>query len=222
LDPVVTRHVGIASEAIAPADPAATDRRPRADSVRNRDLLIAAATEAFSARGADVPLEDIARSAGVGIGTLYRHFPTRDALVEAVYRHEVDVLCEGADQLLETRPPDQALAEWMQLFVRHVATKRGMLSVLKPMLSTNATFSEETRGRANAAATKLLEAGVAAGTVRADIDAGDLLRAVGGICMSTDQERSEASDRLVGLLFDGLRHGAAGSATPPPPGNASA
>jgi AcrR family transcriptional regulator len=219
---VVTRHVGIASEAIAPADPASADRRPRADSVRNRDLLIAAATEAFSARGADVALEDIARSAGVGIGTLYRHFPTRDALVEAVYRHEVDVLCEGADQLLETRPPDQALAEWMQLFVRHVATKRGMLSVLKPMLSTNATFSEETRGRANAAASKLLEAGVAAGTVRADINAGDLLRAVGGICMSTDQERSEASDRLVGLLFDGLRHGAAGPATPPPPGDASA
>jgi AcrR family transcriptional regulator len=191
-----------------PGDPVATDRPLRADAVRNRELLITAAAAVFSARGADVPLEEIARKAGVGIGTLYRHFPTRDSIVEAVYRHEVDVLCERADQLLDTLPPDQALEEWMQLFVRHVATKRGMLSVLKPMLSSNAAFFAETKGRATAAATRLLEAGVAAGTVRADVDGADLLRAVGGVCMSTDQDRSDASDRLVGLLFDGLRHGA--------------
>ncbi len=176
--------------------------------MRNRELLISAAAAAFSAHGADVALEDIARQAGVGIGTLYRHFPTRDSLVEAVYRHEVDVLCERADDLLGTLPPDQALADWMQLFVRHVATKRGMLSVLKPMLSSNPSFFAETRGRAKAAATKLLDAGVAAGTVRSDVDGADLLRAVGGICMSTDQERPDASDRLVGLLFDGLRQAA--------------
>ena len=188
-----------------PADSASADRRPRADAVRNRDLLIAAAADAFAARGADVSLEDIARGAGVGIGTLYRHFPTREALVEAVYLHEVDVLCERADELLETSTPDEALAAWMQLFVRHAATKRGMLSALKPMLSSNLErFSAQPRGRATAAATKLLKAGVAAGTVRADVDGADLLRAVGGICMSTDQERSEASERLVGLLFDGL------------------
>jgi AcrR family transcriptional regulator len=199
--------------AVAHAEALFTDRPLRADAVRNRELLISAAAAAFSAHGADVPLEDIARQAGVGIGTLYRHFPTRDSLVEAVYRHEVDVLVESADELLDSLPPEQALEEWMQLFVRHVATKRGMLSVLKPMLSSNPSFFAETRGRATAAATKLLEAGVAAGTVRADVDGGDLLRAVGGICMSTDQERSETSDRLVGLLFDGLRHGArAGSA----------
>src|ERR1017187_6876118 len=196
------------SRAIEPEDSVLPDRRPRADAVRNRDLLITSAAEVFAARGADVPLEDIARSAGVGIGTLYRHFPTRDALVEAVYRNEIDVLCERADELLESMPPDLALAEWMRLFVRHVATKKGMLSVLKPLLSSNPSFFDQTRGRATAAATKLLEAGVAAGTVRGDIDGGDLIRAVGGICMSTDQERSEASERLVGLLFDGLRRGA--------------
>jgi AcrR family transcriptional regulator len=179
--------------------------------VRNRELLITAAGAAFSAQGAEVPLEDIARKAGVGIGTLYRHFPTRDSLVEAVYRQEVDVLCERADQLLDTLPPDRALEQWMELFVRHVATKRGMLSVLKPMLSSNPSFFAETKGRATAAATKLLDAGVAAGTVRDDVNGADLLRAVGGICMSTDQDRSDASDRLVGLLFDGLRHGAAAS-----------
>jgi AcrR family transcriptional regulator len=196
-----------------PGDLVSTDRRPRADAVRNRELLLSAAADAFAAGGADVPLEDIARSAGVGIGTLYRHFPTREALVEAVYRNEIDVLCERADELLETMPPDLALAEWMRLFVRHVATKKGMLSVLKPLLSSNPSFFDQTRGRATAAATKLLEAGVAAGTVRGDIDGGDLIRAVGGICMSTDQERSEASERLVGLLFDGLRRGAASSPT---------
>ncbi len=196
-----------------PGDLVSTDRRPRADAVRNRELLLSAAADAFAAGGADVPLEDIARSAGVGIGTLYRHFPTREALVEAVYRNEIDVLCERADELLETMPPDLALAEWMRLFVRHVATKKGMLSVLKPLLGSNPSFFDQTRGRATAAATKLLEAGVAAGTVRGDIDGGDLIRAVGGICMSTDQERSEASERLVGLLFDGLRRGAASSPT---------
>ena len=150
---VVGRDVAAAERgAVEPADSVSTDRPLRADAVRNRELLLTAAAAAFSAHGADVPLEDIARNAGVGIGTLYRHFPTRDSLVEAVYRHEVDVLCESADQLLETLPPDQALEEWMQLFVRHVATKRGMLSVLKPMLSSNPTFFAETKGRATAAA----------------------------------------------------------------------
>jgi AcrR family transcriptional regulator len=207
---VVVREVARAeSGAIEPAASAPTERRPRADAVRNRDLLLTAAADAFAARGAEVPLEDIARAAGVGIGTLYRHFPTRDSLVEAVYRHEIDVLCDRADELLESLPPDQALAEWMQLFVRHVATKKGMLSVLKPMMSSNASFAEQTRGRASGAATKLLDAGAAAGTVRGDVNGEDLVRAVSGICMSTDQERSEASVRLVGLLIDGLRHGAA-------------
>jgi AcrR family transcriptional regulator len=184
---------------------APSDRQPRADAVRNRERLLESAAAAFAAEGADVPLEDIARGAGLGIGTLYRHFPTREALVEAVYRHEVDMLCASADELLATRAPDQALAEWMQLFVRHVATKRGMLSVLKPMMSANASLHDDTRGRAIDAASRLLAAGVAAGTVRGDIEGVDLVRAVGGICVSTDQERSEASERLVGLLFDGLR-----------------
>jgi AcrR family transcriptional regulator len=196
-------------EAIDSDGSASSDRRVRSDAARNRELLIDAAAAAFAARGAEVPLEDIARNAGVGIGTLYRHFPTREALVEAVYRYEVGVLCERADELLATVPPDQALAEWMQLFVRHVATKRGMLSVLKPMMSANASLSADTRGRAIDAASRLLAAGVAAGTVRDDIQGADLVRAVGGICMSTDQALSGASDRLLTLLFDGLRHGAA-------------
>ncbi|HVC23075.1 MAG TPA: helix-turn-helix domain-containing protein [Candidatus Dormibacteraeota bacterium] len=212
---VVGRDIAAAEHgAMEATDSVSADRPLRADAVRNRELLITAASAVFAAQGADVPLEDIARRAGLGIGTLYRHFPTRDSIVEAVYRREVDLLCERADQLLGTLPPDQALEQWMQLFVRHVATKRGMLSVLKPMLSSNAAFFAETKGRATAAATRLLAAGVAAGSIRADIDGGDLLRAIGGVCMSADQDRSEASDRLVGLLFDGLRHGSrVGSST---------
>lgn len=189
------------------------DRRRRADAVRNRERLLETAAAAFAAHGAEVPLEDIARSADVGIGTLYRHFPTRDALIEAVYRHEVDVLCESADRLLAAVPPDQALAAWMQLFVRHVATKRGMAAALKAMMGGDTTLFEQSRGRAAAAASKLLAAGVAAGTIRADVRGDDLLRAVSGVCMSTAQEQNEAAVRLVALLFDGLRHGA-GQAPP--------
>src|ERR1700730_2182874 len=122
---VLRREVAAADPGAAePAAPLSIERPLRADAVRNRELLITTAATAFSAHGADVPLEDIARQAGVGIGTLYRHFPTRESLIEAVYRHEVDVLCQRANELLDPLPPDQALEQWMQLFVRHVATKR--------------------------------------------------------------------------------------------------
>lgn len=182
----------------------ASERPLRADAARNRERLLATAAATFSERGADVPLEEIAKSAGVGIGTLYRHFPTRDALVEAVYLHDVEVLCNRADQLLADLPPDQALAEWMKLFVRHVKTKRGMLSVLKPLMASSSSLAE-TKGRAYLCASRLLSAGVAAGTVRDDIDGADLVRAVSGICVSTDQETALAAERLVNVIVDGLR-----------------
>ncbi len=194
-----------ASGTAAPEGGISAGRALRADAARNRAVLLAAASAAFSERGPEVPLEDIARQAGVGIGTLYRHFPTREALVEAVFRHEVGVLVQSADELLAGLPPDQALKQWMQLFVRHVATKRGMLAVLKPILVDNPRFSGETKGLVTAAAGKILAAGVAAGSVRPDVDGADLLRAVTGICMSTDESSQEVASRLVGLLFDGLR-----------------
>jgi AcrR family transcriptional regulator len=190
--------------------PVPAPRAMRADALRNRDRLLTAAAAAFAEKGAEAPLEDIARSADVGIGTLYRHFPTRDALIAAVYQHEVDVLCDAADELLATRPPDRALAEWMQRFVAHVAMKRGMASALHSMMGTDRTLFEDSRARMRAAAERLLAAGVAAGTIRDDIDAMDLLRAVGGVCMSAGDQAdwSQAAQRLVGLLFDGLRTGA--------------
>ena len=194
-----------ASGGAAPEGGISAGRALRADAARNRAVLLVAASAAFSERGPEVPLEDIARQAGVGIGTLYRHFPTREALVEAVFRHEVGILVLSADELLASLPPDQALKQWMQLFVRHVATKRGMLAVLKPILVDNPRFSGETKGLVTAAAGKILAAGVAAGSVRPDVDGADLLRAVTGICMSTDESSQEVASRLVGLLFDGLR-----------------
>ena len=184
-------------------------RSPRSDAVRNREKLLDSAMAAFATKGVEAPLEDIARSAGVGIGTLYRHFPTRDALIEAAYRHEVDVLAQAAADLLATRPPDEALGEWMQLFVGHVAAKRGMATALKSMIGPENRLFEESRARILAAASDLLAAAVASGSVRADVDARDLVQAVGGVCMSLDPtDWTDRARRLVGLVFDGLRHGA--------------
>jgi len=189
-------------------------RSPRADAMRNRARLVDAATQSFAEHGVDASLEDIARCAGVGIGTLYRHFPTRDSLVAAVYRNEVDVLCESADELLASLPPDQALAAWMQRFVGYVATKRGMASALKSMMGTNTALFEECRRRMNDAATRLLGAAAAAGGVRSDISATDLLRAMGGICLATDNaDLPEQARPLVALLLDGLRYGVGAPAT---------
>jgi len=189
-------------------------RPPRADAMRNRARLVDAATQSFAEHGVDASLEDIARCAGVGIGTLYRHFPTRDSLVAAVYRNEVDVLCESADELLASLPPDQALAAWMQRFVGYVATKRGMASALKSMMGTNTALFEECRRRMNDAATRLLGAAAAAGGVRSDISATDLLRAMGGICLATDNaDLPEQARPLVALLLDGLRYGVGAPAT---------
>ncbi|HUZ19223.1 MAG TPA: helix-turn-helix domain-containing protein [Acidimicrobiales bacterium] len=194
---------------------ARTGRSPRADALRNRARLVDAATQAFAEHGVDASLEDVARRAGVGIGTLYRHFPTRDSLVAAVYRHEVDVLCESADELLATLPPDQALAAWMQRFVGHVAVKRGMASALKSMMGTNTTLFEECRREMNEVATRLLGAAAAAGGVRDDISATDLLRAMGGICLATDNaDWPEQARPLVALLLDGLRYGVGAPSTP--------
>jgi AcrR family transcriptional regulator len=184
-------------------------RTPRADGLRNRANLVAAAAAAFAEHGVDTSLEDIARRAGVGIGTLYRHFPTRNSLVLAAYHHEVDVLCESADELLAALPPDEALAEWMQRFVRHVAIKHGMADVLKTMMGANASLFDESRREMTAAATRLLDAAAAVGAVRRDIDAKDLLRAMGGICLVTDTaDLSSEAPPLIVLLLDGLRYGA--------------
>lgn len=185
-------------------------RAPRSDALRNRARLVEAAAVAFAERGEATSLDDVAQRAGVGIGTLYRHFPTREALVEATYRSAVESLCDAADELLETLPPDQALAEWMERFVGYVATKRGMLTALRALLDTDVTLFEASRACLESAAARMLDAAVASGSIRGDVAAGDLLRAMGGICMAADaSHRSDQSRPLVALLLDGLRFGAA-------------
>jgi AcrR family transcriptional regulator len=153
---------------------------------------VQAAAQAFAEHGVEASLEDVARRADVGIGTLYRHFPTRDSLVLAAYRHEVDVLCESADELLASLPPDEALAAWMQRFVGYVATKRGMASALKTMMGTDAALFDDCRRQMNDAATRLLDAASATGGIFCGRWAGSASRPTGPTG-PTRLDRSSAS-----------------------------
>src|SRR5881227_3051204 len=122
-------------------------RAQRADACRNRDRLLEIASEAFATHGVEASLERIAKTAGVGIGTLYRHYPTRDALVEAVYRHNIDLLVEQAAELSQTLPADEALAEWMRRFVAYVAVKKGLATYLKSVVSADSDLFVSTHAK---------------------------------------------------------------------------
>ena len=185
------------------------DARPRrADARRNRDKLLAAATEAFAEHGEDVALETIAARAGVGIGTLYRHFPSRDALVVAAYEHEVDALCAAAAGLLETLPADEALRAWADRFADYMATKRSMGNALRAAAASDSPLFAVTRERILGALRLLLDAGAAAGTLRADVDPTDVMRVISGIWYLPDgPEWRDDVGRMLGLVIDGLRYG---------------
>ena len=190
-----------------------TVRAQRADACRNHDRLLEVASEAFATWGVEASLEKIAKSAGVGIGTLYRHFPTRDALVEAVYRHNVDLLCAGADELRASLPPDQALAEWMQRFVSYVPSKKGLATYLKSAVSADSDLFQSTHAKVQQTIGTLVDAAADAGMIRARIDGMDLLRALGGVCMMADLPGGpEQAAKVATLLMDGLRYGAPVSA----------
>jgi len=192
------------------AVPAPAEKALRADAQKNRDKLIKAAGLAFFQHGIDTSLEEIAERAGVGIGTLYRHFPTREHLVEVVYRREVEDLCQAAETLAKKYPPDVALAEWMLRFVDYIAAKRGMADSLKLLVASNSEFFAESSGRIPAALQKLVDAAIATGTIRADIESSDVLHALSGIYSAPKTpDWRERSKRMVALLMDGLRFGAA-------------
>ncbi|MCF3963348.1 TetR/AcrR family transcriptional regulator [Streptomyces fuscigenes] len=182
----------------------------RADARRNREALLTAAREAFLAGEAGAHIEDIARRAGVAVGTLYRHFETREALVEEVYRQEVADLCAMPSALSERHDPDEALRRFLFLLVEHAAVGRGMAAALESILATDSPVFDEARARMAACLDRLLAAGAAAGTIRADVDGRILLRAMGGVCNLRDTEgwREDAA-RITGLIFDGLRRPAA-------------
>ena len=181
----------------------------RADARQNREKLLAAAAELFANSGVEVSLEAIAKRAGLGIGTLYRHFPTREALVEAAYRNEVERLCHAAEDLQRNHPPDVALAEWMDRFVTYVAAKRGMADALQSIIASNSELYARTRTQILQAITSLLDGAAASGSIRADVEPEDGLRAMNAIWFVTeDQNWHERSHRLLQLLMDGLRYGA--------------
>lgn len=191
------------------------DSRPlRADARRNRDKLLTAATEAFAEEGEDVALEAVATRAGVGIGTLYRHFPSREALMVAVYQQEVDALCAAAADLLESLPADEALRAWVERFADYVATKRGMGEALRSAVASDAgdpPLFADTRARILAALCKLLDAGAASGALRADVDHEDVMRAISSIWhLPDDPQWREHVGSMLGLVIDGLRYGAEG------------
>jgi AcrR family transcriptional regulator len=170
--------------------------------------LLVAATEAFADDGQDVALEAIAARAGVGIGTLYRHFPHRNALIEAAYRHEVEELCSSAPALLASLPADQALHAWMERFAQYVATKRGMGEALRSAVASDSPLFGLTRDRIIGALRLLMEAGAIDGTLRADVDPEDLMRAMGAVWqMRIGPGWQDHLRRLLDLLVDGLRYG---------------
>ena len=189
--------------------PTQRERGRRADAVRNRERLLAVAVDAFGHDSGEVTMESIAKRAGVGIGTLYRNFPTRDALAAAAYRHEVEQVCRAADELLAEVPADVALRQWMERFVDYVATKKGMVGALHAVVEADSSFFADQFAQIVGALDTLLRAGVAQGRVRADVDAGDVLRAMRGAWLVTDeQHRADQAGRLLDLLMDGLRYGA--------------
>ena len=178
----------------------------RADAQRNRQRLIEVAREAFNAGDGKVSLEAVAREAGFGIGTLYRHFPTREALVEAVYRAERTRLCETAAELLAALPPDRALRTWLDGFADYVATKKGMGDALRALVASGAITKSEAREELSAAVREILDAGAAAGTLRADIEAEDvILSTIGIFSVCTLPEDRDQATRLLDLLMDGVR-----------------
>jgi AcrR family transcriptional regulator len=195
-------------------------RRPRADAVRNRERVLEAAKAVFSAGGPDASLEAVARRAGVGIGTLYRHFPTREALFEAVYRREVEQLGELSEALKSEPDPVEALRRWLRSNVEFVATKKGMSAALALAVNSTSDLTVYSFGRLTKAVGALLDRAVAAGEIRADIGPEDVLRALIGMCYLHDQPGWQTSVlRLLDVFVDGLmiRTSAQGASTPASP-----
>jgi AcrR family transcriptional regulator len=194
----------------------------RADARRNRDRLIEAATQAFTERGVNASLEEIARKAGVGTGTLYRHFPTREALIEIVYRRETEALHAAAEEMARSLPADQALAQWMQRSLDYMATKRGLGESLRVLLRARPDLLAPAQGSFPHSVQRLVQAAIDQGGIREDVDASDILQALSGIYSAPESpDWRTRSGRVLQLFMDGLRTGRRGSpdhAAVQPPG----
>jgi AcrR family transcriptional regulator len=203
-DPSV--YKGRNSDAGAMADhPAIGKRKPRADAIRNRERVLEAAKTVFSQGGPEASLEAVAKYAGVGIGTLYRHFPTREALYESVYRREVEQLVQLARHLGTRMTPVDALRHWLRAGVEFIATKKGMAAALALAAHSSSDLAAYSLDRLTGAVAELLQRAVAAEEIRADVGSEDLLRALVGMCYAHDRPGWQANVlRLVDVLIDGL------------------
>ncbi|MFG1627752.1 TetR/AcrR family transcriptional regulator [Kribbella sp. NPDC049227] len=179
-------------------------RPTRADAARNYDLLVTAAREAFTENGADTSLEEIARRAGVGIGTLYRRFPNRTALLEAVYVDEIQSVCDRAYGFAEELEPFEALAAWLRSFVGYAISKKSLAGELTVALGKDSEFFQTCKVNVRDAGQLLLDRAKASGEVRPELDLTDIMRLVGGINMSRDMEPEQAH-RLLDIVLCGLR-----------------
>ncbi len=185
---------------------ATTDARPRADKQRNRQKLIEVAAQAFARDGAATSLNQIAREAGVGIATLFRHFTTREELIEATFRNELARICDAAPELAAAEPAPAALAEWMMRFLEYMTTKHGMVDTLQAMMTTGSPLYNETLGRLTDAVRTLMDAGTASRALREDVDPSDVLAQLGGIAyMAGEPDQRDQAARMIDLLIDGLR-----------------
>jgi AcrR family transcriptional regulator len=177
----------------------------RADARRNYERIVATARDAFLNDGVDVPLDDIAKRAGVGAGTLYRHFPSRDSLVEAVYREEITQLADAAYRLRDELPPGDALFAWMREQVRWINDSLGMASALKSAMDSESETYAYCKKTIRAAVGALLEPAQEAGIVRADLQQGDLLRLTHGVGAAAQYSDAEGVERMLSVVIDGLR-----------------
>jgi AcrR family transcriptional regulator len=181
-------------------------RKPRADAQRNRERILEVAREAFTRFGAEASLDDIAKQAEVGAGTLYRHFPTRDALIEAVYRSEVGKLAAAERKFTETMPPVEALRAWMLLFVDHIAAKQIIASALNSVAGGPSKLYEGSRGLVQGAIDALVKRAIESGDIRPDLVPFDLLRALIGVAhVSSGAGWQQSARRLVDILITGSR-----------------
>ncbi|WP_328564396.1 helix-turn-helix domain-containing protein [Streptomyces coelicoflavus] len=184
----------------------ATKRPLRADAQRNRDKILTAAVRVFSEEGLDAHLERIAKEAGVGSGTLYRNFPTREALIEAAYRNEVARLCDSVPGLLAELPPAEALRAWTRRFVDYATAKFGMADALRTVVASGGNPYGDSRELIQTALTTLMDTAVEAGEIRSDIGSADMFAALAGIALTSARpDQREQAERLLDLVLDGLR-----------------
>jgi len=181
-------------------------RKPRTDAQRNRERILEVAKEAFTRSGANASLDDIARQAEIGAGTLYRHFPTRDALLEAVYRTEVAKLAAAEQKFAETMPPMEALRSWMLLFVDYIATKKIIAPALNTIVGGPSKVFESSRAQIWGAIRALVRRAIKSGDIRKDLDPLDLLRALIGVAnVASSPDWQQSARRLVDILITGSR-----------------